>query len=119
MMNLRIDETVALTNASPNGPRYGSPSWVTLGLPVRNAPRISASRAYPRTAREYARDAEILGAFLTGKPSVTQDGEPYRGPFGDAFVKATVSSIRKFIMQLSGQRYSAAGIRRKLAVMRR
>ena len=72
-----------------------------------------------RTAHEYARDVEILGAFLQEQPSTTKDGDPYRGPFGDVFISATPSSIRKFIMGLSAQKYSAAGIRRKLAVFRR
>ena len=76
-------------------------------------------RRGPRTAREYARDVEIFGAFLLERSPVTPDGKPFRGPFGDAFTRAGASSVRKFIMQLSGQRYGAAGIRRKLAVLRR
>jgi site-specific recombinase XerD len=76
-------------------------------------------RRGPRTAREYARDVEILGAFLVGKPATGDDGQPFRGPFGAAFTQAPVSSIRRFVMHLSAAHYSAAGIRRKLAVMRR
>jgi site-specific recombinase XerD len=76
-------------------------------------------RRGPRTAREYARDVEVFGAFLAGRSPLGGDGKPFRGPFGDAFARATVSSVRKFIMHLSARRYSAAGIRRKLAVLRR
>lgn len=73
----------------------------------------------PRTAREYARDVEILGSFLQDQPMTGPDGLPYRGPFGDVFVSATISSVRRFVIRLSEQNYSAAGIRRKLAVLRR
>lgn len=76
-------------------------------------------RRGPRTAREYARDVEIFGAFLKGKSPSARDGRPFRGPFGDAFAEATVSNVRKFVMHLSAERYTAAGIRRKLAVVRR
>lgn len=73
----------------------------------------------PRTVREYTRDVEVFGAFLQGKPIVSAAGPPYRGPFGDEFVKATPSSIRRFVMHLSAKGYGAAAIRRKLAVLRR
>lgn len=76
-------------------------------------------RRGPRTAHEYARDVEVLGAFLQSRPIAGDDGQPYRGPFGDVFLTATPSSIRRFVMDLSARNYSAAGIRRKLAVMRR
>ncbi|HTU83045.1 MAG TPA: tyrosine-type recombinase/integrase [Candidatus Acidoferrales bacterium] len=76
-------------------------------------------RRGPRTVHEYARDVELLGAFLEGRAGTDSDGSPYRGPFGSAFLEATPSSIRRFVMDLSARRYSAAGIRRKLAVMRR
>ncbi len=76
-------------------------------------------RRGPRTAREYARDVELLGAFLQDRAIAGDDGLPYRGPFGDAFVTATPSSLRRFVMDLTSRRYGAAGIRRKLAVMRR
>lgn len=73
----------------------------------------------PRTVREYTRDVEIFGAFLQSVPIVTEEGLPYRGPFGTIFVTATPSNVRQFIMRLSSQDYSAAAIRRKLAVLRR
>jgi site-specific recombinase XerD len=46
-------------------------------------------------------------------------GNPYRGPFGDVLQKATPSSVRRFVMHLGAKHYSAAAIRRKLAVLRR
>jgi site-specific recombinase XerD len=73
----------------------------------------------PRTAREYARDVEILGAFLAARPEPGDASGPYRGPFGKVFEKAGTSSLRRFIIELSARHYSAAGIRRKLAVLRR
>ncbi|PZR57352.1 MAG: hypothetical protein DLM50_06450 [Candidatus Meridianibacter frigidus] len=73
----------------------------------------------PRTATEYARDVEVFGAYLQGRPHTSADGEPYRGPFGTVLVEATASSVRQFVMQLGRMQYSAAGIRRKLAVLRR
>ncbi len=75
-------------------------------------------RRAPRTVHEYARDVEIFGAFLAGCDAVDDDGEPFRGPFGNVFAKADASSLRRFIIELTRQRYSAAGIRRKLAVLR-
>lgn len=73
----------------------------------------------PRTVREYTRDVEIFGAYLQERAISDDDGEPYRGPFGDAFVTATASNVRRFVMDLNGRDYSAAGVRRKLAVLRR
>jgi site-specific recombinase XerD len=75
-------------------------------------------RRAPRTVHEYARDVEIFGAFLAGRDAAGEDGEPFRGPFGNVFVKADASALRRFIIELTRQRYSAAGIRRKLAVLR-
>ncbi|MDQ2816892.1 MAG: tyrosine-type recombinase/integrase [Candidatus Eremiobacteraeota bacterium] len=71
----------------------------------------------PRTVREYARDVEIFGAYLNGGGE--RGAAPDRGPFGDAFVNATPSSVRTFVMHLGGRGYGAAAIRRKLAVLRR
>ena len=76
-------------------------------------------RRGPRTAREYQRDIEVLGAFLQGRSASNAGGRPFRGPYGDAFLRADVSALRKFVMHLSTDGYSPAGIRRKLAVMRR
>ncbi len=73
----------------------------------------------PRTAREYARDVEILGAFLANRPAAEADGRPYRGPFGELFKDAQLSSLRKYLIDLGTREYGAAGIRRKLAVLRR
>ncbi len=73
----------------------------------------------PRTVVEYTRDIEVFGAFLQARHASNEDGTPYRGPFGDAFVTATPSSVRRFVMSLSAKNYSAAAIRRKLAVLRR
>ncbi|MBC5825461.1 MAG: tyrosine-type recombinase/integrase, partial [Candidatus Eremiobacteraeota bacterium] len=73
----------------------------------------------PRTAREYARDIEIFGAYLQGRASSDEHKAPYRGPFGDAFLEATPSSVRRFVMHLGTCKYGAAAIRRKLAVLRR
>jgi site-specific recombinase XerD len=71
-----------------------------------------------RTAREYARDVEILGAFLQRRASAG-DGRPYRGPFGKVFEEAGLSALRGFVIELSAHEYGAAAIRRKLAVLRR
>jgi site-specific recombinase XerD len=73
----------------------------------------------PRTAHEYQRDIELLGAFLQDRPIVDEEGDPYRGPFREVFTKANASSVRRFIMHLGGLKYGAAAIRRKLAVLRR
>jgi site-specific recombinase XerD len=75
-------------------------------------------RRAPRTVHEYVRDVEILGAFLAGSDPANEDGVPNRGPFGNVFAKADVSALRRFVIDLTRQRYSAAGIRRKLAVLR-
>ena len=75
-------------------------------------------RRAPRTVREYSRDVEILGAFLAGRDAAGEGGEPHRGPFGNVFLKADVSALRRFVIELTRRRYSAAGIRRKLAVLR-
>lgn len=72
-----------------------------------------------RTMREYTRDVEIFGAFLEGRSIADADGAPYRGPFGSLLRDATPSSIRQFVMHLSRQNFTAAAIRRKLAVLRR
>ncbi|HXM18977.1 MAG TPA: site-specific tyrosine recombinase/integron integrase [Candidatus Tumulicola sp.] len=80
---------------------------------------VASSRRSPRTTREYARDVEVFGAFLQGRDPAAADGRPYRGPFTQLFQKATVSSVRRFIMHLGTLRYKEAAIRRKLAVLRR
>lgn len=80
---------------------------------------LMGQKLSPRTAREYARDIEMLGAHLRGVAAGRKDGTPYKGPFGDAFVAASPASVRRFMMHLSGARYGAAAIRRKLAVLRR
>jgi integrase/recombinase XerC len=72
-----------------------------------------------RTAHEYARDVELFGAFLQDKPISRSDGTPYRGPFGDIFIGANASAVRRFVMELGKRRYGEAAIRRKLAVLRR
>jgi site-specific recombinase XerD len=73
----------------------------------------------PRTQREYGRDVEVFGAFLLGREPTREDGLPFRGPFGDVFAGATDSDVRNFIIGLISKKYTAAGIRRKLAVLRR
>ena len=72
-----------------------------------------------RTVREYSRDIELFGAFLLGRPPFDEEGNPYRGPFGNTFERATVSSVRQFLMHLHTLDYEAAATRRKMAVLRR
>jgi integrase/recombinase XerC len=76
-------------------------------------------RRGPRTVREYARDVEIFGAFLRDRAITNADGSPYRGPFEGALEAANPSSVRQFVMHLSRLGFTAAAIRRKLAVLRR
>jgi site-specific recombinase XerD len=71
----------------------------------------------PRTVHEYQRDIELFGAFLEGREPIQPDGEPYRGPFGDVFLKASSGSIAQFITHLTD--YGPAAVRRKVAVLRR
>jgi site-specific recombinase XerD len=71
----------------------------------------------PRTVHEYQRDVELFGAFLQGHDPVNEDGEPYRGPFGNVFQEATAGSIAQFLSDLHD--YKPAAIRRKVAVLRR
>jgi site-specific recombinase XerD len=79
----------------------------------------SELKRLPRTVTEYTRDVEIFGAFVQERSPTTEDGEPYRGPFADAFVTVSPSATRSFIIHLSGMGYSATAVRRKLAVLRR
>lgn len=72
-----------------------------------------------RTVHEYARDVEIFGAYLQGREITETGGDPYRGPFGGVFLKASASSVRQFVMKLGALHYREAAIRRKLAVLRR
>lgn len=72
-----------------------------------------------RTLREYVRDVEIFGAFLQERQIVNEDGSLYRGPFGEILIKAPEVAVDRFILSLMEVEYSVAGIRRKLAVLRR
>jgi site-specific recombinase XerD len=72
-----------------------------------------------RTVREYSRDIELFGAFLMGRPTSKENGEPYRGPFGSVFAEADESAVRRYLMHLNTLDYEAAATRRKVAVLRR
>jgi site-specific recombinase XerD len=80
---------------------------------------LMALRTSERTVREYARDVEIFGAFLQDRPIADKHGNPYRGPFKTVLVKASTSSIMRFLMHVGSLEYKAAATRRKLAVLRR
>lgn len=109
-----------LTNASTGKPDGRCSDWRPVDpLVIEFAQELMGSKRGDRTVREYARDVEIFGAFLQTRSIKTKDGEPYRGPFGDAFIKATPSSVRRFVMHLGSLRYRESAIRRKLAVLRR
>lgn len=65
----------------------------------------------PRTAEEYARDVELFGEFL-------EPGHPKTAPFLKLPL-ATVSDVRRFVMELMGPRkYGATSVRRKIAALR-
>jgi integrase/recombinase XerD len=65
----------------------------------------------PRTSEEYARDVELFGSFL-------EPGHPKTAPFLKLRT-ATVSDVRRFVMDLMGPRkYSATSVRRKIAALR-
>jgi integrase/recombinase XerD len=65
----------------------------------------------PRTAEEYARDVELFGGFL-------EPGHPKTAPFLK-LGSATVSDVRRFVMDLMGPRkYSPTSVRRKIAALR-
>jgi integrase/recombinase XerD len=56
-----------------------------------------------RTAEEYGRDLDLFRAFLGGTP----------------LIRASTSEIRRFVMELMGQRkYKAVAVRRKLAAIK-
>jgi site-specific recombinase XerD len=94
--------------------------WQPLDpLVIDFAQELAGQRLSPRTVREYSRDVEVFGAFLAGREIVGEDGNAYRGPFGEVLLAATASSVRKFVMHLGRRHYGAAAIRRKLAVLRR
>ena len=109
-----------LVNASTGRPDGRCRDWHPIDRYVTEfAQELLGMKLGERTVREYARDVEIFGAYLQGRPSTDKAGEPYRGPFGDAFAKANVSSVRRFVMHLGSLKYREAPIRRKLAVLRR
>ncbi|HXW77238.1 MAG TPA: tyrosine-type recombinase/integrase [Candidatus Eremiobacteraceae bacterium] len=113
-------QPAAMTNPATGRPDGRMHDWSPQDpLVIEFAQELIGMRLSPRTAREYARDVEVFGAFLQGRPLAGKDGRPYRGPFGAAFKKATVSSIRQFVMHLGAHKYGEAAIRRKLAVLRR
>ncbi|MDQ2680214.1 MAG: tyrosine-type recombinase/integrase [Candidatus Eremiobacteraeota bacterium] len=65
----------------------------------------------PRTSEEYARDIELFGGFL-------EPGHPKTAPFFK-LPEATVSDVRRFVMELMGPRkYGAVAVRRKIAALR-
>ncbi|HEY8298598.1 MAG TPA: site-specific tyrosine recombinase/integron integrase [Candidatus Baltobacteraceae bacterium] len=65
----------------------------------------------PRTSEEYARDIELFGAFL-------EPGHPRTAPFYK-LKDASVSDVRRFVMDLMGPRkYTATSVRRKIAALR-
>jgi integrase/recombinase XerD len=65
----------------------------------------------PRTSEEYARDIELFGEFL-------EPGHPKDAPFF-RLKDATISDVRRFVMELMGPRkYAAASVRRKIAALR-
>lgn len=64
-----------------------------------------------RTAEEYSRDVELFGEFL-------EPGHPKTAPFLK-LPTATVSDVRRFVMELMGPRkYGATSVRRKIAALR-
>ncbi|MGR4065553.1 MAG: site-specific tyrosine recombinase/integron integrase [Vulcanimicrobiaceae bacterium] len=65
----------------------------------------------PRTSEEYARDVELFGSFL-------EPGHPKTAPF-HKLRTATVSDVRRFVMDLMGPRkYTSTSVRRKVAALR-
>lgn len=71
-----------------------------------------------RTAEEYARDIELLAAFLDHRAGVERDPSS-KAPFVCHLDQAMPSDLRQFILWLmSTQRYKPAGTRRKIAALR-
>lgn len=65
----------------------------------------------PRTSEEYARDIELFGGFL-------EPGHPKTAPFAK-LPEASVSDVRRFVMELMGPReYGPTAVRRKIAALR-
>lgn len=79
-----------------------------------------------RTVREYARDLEIVSAFVKGvaasKKQRGLDGRwyevPNRGPFSGALVRAKDNDLEAFLLSLGARNLSIAARRRKIAAIR-
>ena len=119
------NERTRKTRRSPVNPHTGKPDgrcreWRPADpLVIHFIQELQGLKIGERTVREYSRDIEVFGAFLMRRPAFTEDGDPYRGPFGRVFADATVSSVRQFLMHLHTLEYEAAATRRKMAVLRR
>lgn len=84
-------------------------AWPALPGPVAEVEQFSQSLMLEqgraaRTVEEYKADILAFAAFMKG---------------GDGLVHATQSDIRRFVVELMGERgYAATGVRRKLAALR-
>lgn len=71
-----------------------------------------------RTAEEYARDIELLSAYLDKRAGINRDPSS-KEPFSCRLEETTASDLRHFVLWLMGsQGYSAPGTRRKIAALR-
>ena len=89
---------------------------VDLNIIAHGAHMLHERGRSPLTIDAYARDLELFGSFLTGRPVLDADKKRREWP---ELLNATTSDVRRFIMDLSARRnYEMVAVRRKICSLR-